>query len=457
MRRAHERRLAVPLLAGLLVAGSLVGCNDLTGSQKLPAGTSDPASYHTPEGGRTLRNGALYDLAQLLPLYITDAGLITDELTSDQAGASAGAIVNFTVPEWGSLDERILPELTSGSTAAAGQDYTSLQRVRGDISQALGVLAAYDTSANAPVLRGELYALNGYTEILLADQFCSGIPLSTLDFNQDFTYRPGSTTEEVYQHALAQEDSALTLAAGNDTITYLAAVLKGRALLNLGQYAQAAQAVAAVPDDFGYHLAIQWVSQGVSSNTLNNLATVADQEGVNGLPYLSSNDPRTAVVVTGTNSQTGTILYFPKRYKYAPGEYTQFPIATGIEARLIEAEAALQAGDPITWLGKLNHLRETASVPEQTGTLADTTDPGTDSARVSLLFHERAYWLFVSAHRQGDLRRLIRQYGRNAEQVYPTGAYAAPGAGTYGTDVTVPLSPSEYINPLFHGCKNREP
>jgi hypothetical protein len=431
-----------------------MGCKDLTGSQALPAGTSDPASYNTPEGAQTLRNGAMYDLAKILPEYITDAGLITDELTSNTAGGSTPA--SFQVPQWGSLDERILPELTSGSNGQPGQAYTNLQTVRGDISQALGALAAYDTSADASVRRAELYALNGYTEILLADQYCSGIPLSTLDFGQDFTYHTGSTTAEVYQAVVAQEDSALVLAAGNDTITSLAAVLKGRALLDLGQYAQAAQAVAGVPDGFQYDLAIQW-TQTTIGNILNLTATVADREGTTGLPYITGGDPRTAVVSTGTNSQTHTTLYFPKRYTYATGQYTQFPIANSIEARLIEAEAALQANDAVTWLAKLNHLRQTATVPEQTAALADTTDPGTDSARVSLLFRERAYWLFASGHRQGDLRRLIRQYGRDREQVYPTGTYAAYGNGTYGTDVTVPIPVGEYTNPLFHGCINREP
>jgi len=46
--------------------------------------------------------------------------------------------------------------------------------------------------------------------------------------------------------------------------------------------------------------------------------------------------------------------------------------------------------------------------------LAALTDPGTAEARVDLLFRERAFWFFLTGHRQGDLRRLIRQYGRFA-------------------------------------------
>jgi hypothetical protein len=77
-------------------------------------------------------------------------------------------------------------------------------------------------------------------------------------------------------------------------------------------------------------------------------------------------------------------------------------------------------------------------------------------ARVDLLFRERAFWLFITGHRQGDLRRLIRQYHRRQENVYPTGLYAG-GLSAYGNDVTAPIPPNERVNPLFTGCINRDP
>src|SRR6185312_11168296 len=95
--------------------------------------------------------------------------------------------------------------------------------------------------------------------------------------------------------------------------------------------------------------------------------------------------------------------------------------------------------------------------------LSDTTDPGTADARVDLLFRERAFWLFATGHRQGDLRRLLRQYSaqyprfQSEQKVYPTGVYTAPGTGRYGSDVTVPPPTSEYANPAYHGCLSRAP
>ena len=81
------------------------------------------------------------------------------------------------------------------------------------------------------------------------------------------------------------------------------------------------------------------------------------------------------------------------------------------------------------------------------------TDPGDATARTDLMFRERAFWMFGTGHRLGDLRRLIRQYGRAAETIFPTGSY--PKGGNYDTDVNIPLSADEANNPNFIGCSDR--
>jgi hypothetical protein len=402
----------------------------------------------------------IYQLEQELPRYVVNAGELTDELESNQVGASPGALLGSSVSFGGSLDERILPEIPSVFPVEGADDYERLQGVRGSIAQAMGALVAYDTvvadTTNVKIMRGELYALRGYTELLLANLFCSGVPLSTFDFHGDFTYHTSSTTVQVYQDALVQADSAFTLADTSTQVRNLARVLRGRAFLDVGQYDSAAAAVSSVPDGFQYQLAASWNYGNSDMIHLYGNDSLSDQEGFNGLPYLSSNDPRTTDTVAVKN---GKITFeFPSKYKagLAANTFAPFTVADWIEARLIQAEAALHAGDPATMIGLLNHLRETARVTGQTVALADTTDPGTDSARVSLLFRERAFWMYFTGHRQEDLRRLIRQYGRPQDQVYPTGPYTAPGAGVYGNDVTVSIPATERVNPSFHGCLNRD-
>jgi hypothetical protein len=58
----------------------------------------------------------------------------------------------------------------------------------------------------------------------------------------------------------------------------------------------------------------------------------------------------------------------------------------------------------------------------------------------------------------GDLRRMIKQYGRGAETVFPTGAYpTTKGGGQYGTDVNLPVPFEETNNPNFLQCIDRAP
>ena len=138
-------------------------------------------------------------------------------------------------------------------------------------------------------------------------------------------------------------------------------------------------------------------------------------------------------------------------------------LADGLEARLIEAEANLNGGNTAAWLAELNALRANVGefmsariigysslVPgpnNPTTTLAPLVDPGTQDARVDLMFSERAFWMHVTGHRLGDLRRLVRDYGRSESTVFPVGEYHK--GGTYGNDVSMPLDFDETNNPNF--------
>jgi hypothetical protein len=459
----------IGLLCLLLGATTVLGgCKELTGTPGLPAGTQDPVFYQTAAGALGMRNAALVQFGIALGQYITDAGQLTDELESSQTGASQGVLLQNAGQVQDPLDERLLPV---GVTIPS---YGQLQGVRTLAAQALGALATYDTAASTrdavAQLRGELYAMEGYSEIMLADLFCSGVPLSTLDFQGDFTYKPGSTTVQVYQDALVKFDSALVLAGTNDSVRYLAQVGQGRAYLDLGNDTAAADDVTTVPDGFLYQVSVNW-------QALNNViwysifsTTISDREGQNGLPFLSSGDPRSTAVTLRSSGPSWPYVpqTFPAVYSAALSGTSIAPVtlASGVEARLIEAEAALQRGDAPTWLTTLNALRTSAPIPGTTQpnpqALPPIVDPQDPVARLDTLFTERAEWLFLTGHRQGDLRRLVRQYSRytafqTPQNVYPTGAYLAPGTGRYGTDVVAPIPLTESANPDFHGCLSNAP
>ncbi|MGH7718175.1 MAG: hypothetical protein ACREON_04945, partial [Gemmatimonadaceae bacterium] len=140
-------------------------------------------------------------------------------------------------------------------------------------------------------------------------------------------------------------------------------------------------------------------------------------------------------------------------------------VASGVEARLIEAEGALQAGNTALFLSLLNGPRANAAVRARYGitspaALPPLVLPATRAEQENLLFRERAFWLFLTGHRLGDLRRLARPvsdggYGRPVESVFPTGAYKT--GQTYGPEVTFAPDQREQLNPNFAGCLDRDP
>jgi starch-binding outer membrane protein, SusD/RagB family len=80
--------------------------------------------------------------------------------------------------------------------------------------------------------------------------------------------------------------------------------------------------------------------------------------------------------------------------------------------------------------------------------------PADSASAVSVFFREKAFWTFSRGQRLGDLRRLIRQYGRTEDTTFPVGTHYK--GGVYGDDVNLPVPKNEEgNNPNFHGCLDR--
>lgn len=455
---------AFHLLAICLVMLVMTGCQDLS-DPSLPAGTQSPDTYMSRAGGFMLAVEADRQFRDAWVDFTVKSGVLTDELTSRR---STGA------PDL--IDHRDIQEGIQESNNLYGK----LHKLRGQARIARSVLEVYAPDVSQDV-RGRLYAFEAYSEVWLADMYCSGVPLSTVDLNGDFTNFPSSTTDEVYAHAITLFDSSLAIAADIPKVQTLARVGKGRALLALGRYEDAEAAVAEIQVGDAYQTMMVF---SLSEGRINNawgVATVSDREGENGLPFRSGADPRTA-----TQSVTYTTGQFPGTsllpYKYALKDSVLVTIAAITDAQLIQAEAALQRSDWGLWLSTLNTLRTDGTYTRIDTTYLDSTedsikavdtvwkaglgqvdrlgpldDPGIWEEQVKLHFSERAAWLFVTGNRQGDLRRLVRKYGFSGHDVYPTGSYAGlTQTGVYGNNVDLPIPPAERQNPLFKGCLKRD-
>ena len=302
-----------------------------------------------------------------------------------------------------------------------------------------------------------LKSLEAYAIVALAEGFCGAVPLSVSEGGVPGELGQPLSTSALLQEAVKIFDEALAANPNSN----LAKVGKGRALLNDGQFAAAAAAVASVPTTF-IHFIEHSANSGRQNNPLfslqaNGRYSLSNREGTNGLTFRTSQDPRVPWVQDPRGGFDNSIpLFIDQRY---PSFGADVVLADGIEARLIEAEAALRSGDTNTWLTKLNDLRANVRTlmtaryegyttrTQANNALQPLTDPGTPAARVDLMFSERAFWLLDTGHRLGDLRRLIRQYNRTQDTVFPSGPYHK--GGVYGSDVNFPIPFNETQNPNF--------
>jgi hypothetical protein len=360
------------------------------------------------------------------------SGLLTDEYIHAE-----------TFPDRQGVDVR---SIAAGNGAVKGVFF--------DLSQARAIAdlasSRYNTFDAGVEGHSEVLSLAAYSYLLFAEMYCSGVPFSTLE-GSGIAFGQPQTTAEMLTTALAKFDSALTVAQAteNDELTNLAMIGRARTLLNQGQYAQAAGAVTTVPTSFRYSIEGSTNSarqnNGIWNYTVNFFGfSVPDGEGANGIPWRTADDPRVPWFATGEVGFDGETDYFQQE-KY-PVKESDAVLASGVEARLIEAEAAFQGGNAAQGMTTLNALRTAAG-------LTSVSDPGSATGRTDLLFRERAFWLYLTGHRLGDMRRLIRQYGRTQETVFPVGLYHK--GGEYGSDVNFPVSSDERNNPNFESCLDR--
>jgi hypothetical protein len=400
------------------------------------------------------------------------SGLDNNEGLAQMTGLLSDELVNAETFNTRIEVDRRATKAINGTTLQTFQD---MQRARATADL---VASRFRQFAPTDPRGAEIQALAGFTYVMLAEAYCNGVPTSKVNDDGTFTYGAPQTGQQMLTTAVAKFDSAIAAAgsSGGNVALNLARIGKGRALLDLNQPAQAAAAVANVPSSFNYSIQHD-ENTGRQNNaifTFNYLEgrfAVGDREGTNGLPFASLNDPRMPIIDAGTGFDGETELFLTTKY---PDRSAPTPLALGVEARLIEAEAALRAGDLTTFRAKLNDARANAITYSEDGApnsqpldpppaLSASAIPSTAAGQQNLLFQERAIDLFLTSHRLGDLRRLIWQYSRAADAVFPVGPYEPTNtskAGTnFGSDVNLPIPQEESNNPLFlnsgASCINR--
>jgi hypothetical protein len=351
--------------------------------------------------------------------------------------------------------------------------YNTAQQSRGRYREALNALKAL--VPNEPEKQAEMYFAMGYEELNLSEMFCNGVPFGEVEGGV-IKYTKPLTNAEGFALAVAHFDSALALATGTNDLSVkvknATLVAKARAQVDLGQFSAAAATAAAVPTSYQYTLTFAQTSQSntiwtVTATPSSARVVVGDSvtlaNGVevrirNAIPFGSAKDPR--VPVTGSykdGTRTGFDGQTPWVGQNIWGRESPIVLASGIDARLIEAEAKLNNNDIQGMVTTLNALR---AAPQTLGAfpvaaMPALATPASKDAATDLLFREKAFWQFGRGTRLGDLRRLIRQYGRTEDATFPEdGFHKTPFK--FGDDVNMPVPDAEKTNPNFKGCLDRK-
>ena len=433
-KRVGWRRIG-RFVAALALITTLPACDTILDVQD--PDIIEPDQLQTLQGASALYNGAIGEFA----------------MAKDGASGGPGSALGLVqAVGWFSDEFKFggTPPLTRAmdlremdpQNASWDQMYQNLHVARVSAENAAGLLQEVVANPGAEPRIGELYTVSAAVHILMGEAYCAGLPFSTSE--PEIEYGQPLSTDQIMDRAIERLAMADQFTGGSATIANFSKVLRGRALLNQGNYGAAAAAVSDVPTDFVY-VTVHSTNSAREENFMYvdnwelDRYSVSENEGGNGLDFATADDPRVPTKFVGLSrfdSETPMYRYLKLTSRAAPVE-----TASGNEARMIEAEAQLNSGDIAGWLATLNSTRATVG-------LGPLDDPGTADARVDLMFRERAFWLFNTGHRLGDMRRLVRQYGRAANTVYPWGEYHKDNL-TRGTDLSLVIPGNEANNPNY--------
>ena len=471
---ARARRAAS--IASLAAAGALAagGCTSPTDALEVTdPDIINPGDVQSAAGAAGVRAGAIRSLNH------ATTGILGGSTVASASGATSEGLLllggmfadeyingdSFIARQ--EIDQRVItPQNTFLTDANRWAHRARLSAVR-----AVGLLAEF-----APTAPGwqtaEMYLVQAYVETMLGEHYCDGIAFSSSVGAEEELGAP-VTTAQAFERAVAHADTGLAKITGTTAddlrIRNALQTVRGRALMNLNRPAEAATAVAGVTTASRYEMLHSQTTNDNAMWSLNNLNrrySVSSGEGTNGLNFATAADPRVpvcqggdaacrAVGVTQLGRDDLTRPVFVQLLW--PARDSRVAIVSGVEARLIEAEAQLRAGNAAGSLATLNALRAaTGAGSGGVAGLAPLAAAATEAARVDQLFREKAFWTFSRGHRVGDLRRLVRQYGRPAAAVFPTGTWHK--GGSYGADVNLPIPQAEENNPNVTAgqtCLNR--
>jgi starch-binding outer membrane protein, SusD/RagB family len=404
-------RNTMKVLTAVVALGALAACGsfDRLLTVQTPSRLAEER-YLVPANAALISASAVADYECALGGYIVASGLGSGELVD--------AIQTAARWNYDRRNVEAVDALYSSSGCEGIGVYTPINTARYTNDQAVQQLETW-TDAQVPN-RQRLIATNaamaGFSLILLGEGFCEGV----IGLGRALTPAQLFDSAEVrFTRAIAA-----ATAAGDPAVLNLAYVGRARARINKGAKAGAAEDAARVPVGFVYNATAD-ATIGRRNNRIfqqinqSNSASVAPA-------YRTLNDPR--VSLTNLNrSAADQVNQLWNQNKYA-SLTAPYPIASGIEAQLILAEA--RGGTE--GVNILNTLRARAGVALPALTAQETAS--FDGA----VAEERRRELFLQGNRWFDVKRF------NLPQVPAANTLYAKG-GVYGNQRCWPLPDVERL------------
>lgn len=443
-----------PLAILVLLAASLLACD--TGLLDVDDPTVlTPDEIAGANAVPTRLNGMIRGFQEAQDSYLRYAVYMTDEM-----------IASGTITDRTDVDFR---DVEANNVTLTNELYEEMQTARvvsgqliSAFSENLGDADFSDVEGElqAGIALGNLYA--GYVRVFFGELYCRAVI-------QGEGEGPDFTSEETLQAALPYFESAIDAADsyGLPDVATAARVGQARALLGLGRYSDAASAVAPVPSEFVY-------TTEYSSNTFAQSNELMQWTWGQGGPNIRW----TIGDGTAAERDRERFLYFDEWASQglidsvAPGlsaDNAALPVnlqllyselssnivlASGWEARMIEAEAELRLGDPEVAEDSVNVL---LTDPQQTYNPMLAVNPNLTSSRMGgripaigafdpvdftgdlatdleQLARARTAGLWLTGERQGTMRRFAEADGVD---LFPD---------RRGEDVCLPLVQQEIDN-----------
>lgn len=374
-------RLAIVVVAAM----SAVACDEffeVKNPNVIDASTVDPVA-----DGAIFSRSALQTFASAYGSFIVYSAWFTDE-----------ARVGDTFPTRNEYGRR---QVAEENTSTNGDVWFPLTR---SIAQGEQVLEILGGVAGQELNLARAAMTSGFGLTLQGESFCQGTMRGPGG-------EPGPlmTTQQLLETAVNRFDQAIAAAGaatGAEATNILNAsrVGKGRALLQLGRGAEAAQAVAQVPAAFSYSLpfvddagnrgrlgnGVFFYSAGGSREALVVPPHYRDiGQDLTGNPANPTGDPRIQFYDSGRFGQDNTLRLW-SQLKY-PSWAAPIRLASGLEARYIAAEGSGNAGDI---LALVNERRAVGG-----------EDPYAGDNPLGELVRQRQFDFWLEAKRIGDFRR----------------------------------------------------